>query len=104
MLGVIEVAFALYGRNVIVASAHEGARAAIEFDRAPEDAARVARETVARATGSLVDDLDVDVEVEDVGDRSVVHVRVSGRLRGWGPVPLPLIVSGNATVSREMVP
>lgn len=100
-LSVIQVAFALYGRNVIAASAHEGARAAIELGRGPDDAATVAIRTVRSSTGGLVDDLAVDVEVNDSTQRSVVTVRVSGVLEAWGPVPLPIPVVVHATAARD---
>ncbi|MCA1694613.1 MAG: pilus assembly protein, partial [Actinobacteria bacterium] len=56
VLGTIEVSLALYGRNVVAAAAHEGARAALELGRGPDSAAAVARSTVRRASGALVRD------------------------------------------------
>ena len=103
-LGVMEVAFALYGRNVLISSAHEGARAAIELGRDPGDAAAVAERTVRLSAGGLVDELDVDVGVAQDGDSSLVVVRVTGLVEPWGPVPLPVPVSARATASREDVP
>ena len=104
VLGVIEVAFALYGRNVVLSSAHEGARAAVELGRDPSDAIAVARRVVAQSAGGLVDELDVDVGIAD-NDRSVVVVvDVSGLIRSWGPVPLPVPVSVRATASRDAAP
>ena len=86
-LGVIEVAFALYGRNVVAASAHEGARAGIEVGRSSSDAAAVASRAVRSADGD-----------------GVVRVRVSGTLESFGPVPFPIPVSAGATATRDVVP
>ena len=104
-IGVMEVAFALYGRNVVLSSAHEGARAAVELGRTPSDAIVVARRVVARSAGALVDELDVDVRIATEEDRSVlVVVDVSGVVRAWGPVPMPVPVSVRATASRDASP
>jgi Flp pilus assembly protein TadG len=98
VLGVLEVAFALYARNVVAASAHEGARAAIEVGRGPADAARVARSTVERAAGNLVENLEVATTVSGGPGRSL-RVTVTGSLRPFGPVPIPVHVSSSATVA-----
>jgi len=100
-LGAIEVAFALYARNVLAASAHEGARAAIELGRSPEDAVAVAGATVRRAAGGLVSDLDISVATGAVNGRSVVRVHVTGSLKPFGPVPLPMRFSNTATSTRQ---
>jgi hypothetical protein len=99
VLAVIQVAFALYGRNVVAASAHEGARAAVELGRDVSDAQVIARRTVERATGRLVTSLDVNTTVVDSGDRSMVRVVVDGTLRPFGPVPFPIHVSSAATAA-----
>ncbi len=102
-LGAIEVAFALYGRNVVLSSAHEGARAAVELGRDPSDAVAVARRVVTASASGLVDDLDIDVGIGGEEHRSVVVVvRVSGVIEAWGPVPLPVPVSVRATASRDV--
>lgn len=100
VLGTIEVAFALYGRNVILSAAHEGARAAVELGRDPSEAAAIARSTVSRSAGGVVDDLDVHVEITD-GDPIRVAVRVSGIVDAWGPVPLPIPVTTVARATTE---
>jgi hypothetical protein len=104
VLGTVQVAFALYGRNVVAASAHEGARAAIELGRNPADAIGVARGAVIRSAGGLVDDLRVGVQVGRAGGTSLVRVRVTGRLKTVGPVPLPLPVDAVATSTRHTAP
>ena len=103
-VGVMEVAFALYGRNVVLSSAHEGARAAVELGRVPSDAIVVARRVVARSAGGLVDGLEVDVGIAREEDRSVAVVDVSGVITAWGPVPSPVPVSVRATASRDAAP
>jgi Flp pilus assembly protein TadG len=103
-LGTVQVAFALYGRNAMAASAHEGARAAIEFGRSPADAIAVARRTVLRSAGGLVEGLRVGVTIQRIGADSVVRVHVSGWLKALGPVPLPLPVDAVATSTRNRAP
>lgn len=102
VLGAIEVAFALYARNVVAAAAHEGARAGIELGRDPADASAIAHATVVRAAGGLVRDLRVDTSVTRHGTTSLVAVRVRGILRSFGPVPLPIPMSSTATVTRAV--
>jgi Flp pilus assembly protein TadG len=102
VLGTIEVAFALYARNVVGAAAHEGARAAAELGRTPHDATSIARAAVVASAGGLVRDLRVDTSVASAGTRSIVRVRVSGILRSFGPVPLPVPLRAAATVTREV--
>jgi Flp pilus assembly protein TadG len=103
-LGTVQVAFALYARNVMAASAHEGARAAIELGRSPADAIAVARRTVVRSAGGLVEGLRVDVTIQSTGTDSVVRVRIRGWLKALGPVPLPLPVDAVATSTRNTAP
>jgi Flp pilus assembly protein TadG len=104
VLAVIEIAFALYGRNVVHASAHEGARAAVELGRSSDEARAVAAATVRDAAGGLVGDLDVAVEVDGSESTTIsVLVRVRGTLRGFGPVPVPLPVSAAAVASRPRI-
>jgi hypothetical protein len=104
VLGVVEVAFALYGRNVVAASAHEGARAAVELGRGPSDAVAVARRSVLRLAGGLVEGIRIHVEVQSSSTGERVRVRVTGRLRPFGPVPLPLPVDAVATSARNLPP
>jgi hypothetical protein len=99
-LGVIQVTLALYGRNVVISSAHEGARAAIEFNGDPGQAALAATQTVRRATGRLVDHLTVAVSMERRGEDTVVRVELHGVLRTMGPVSVPLPVTARATSTR----
>ena len=103
-LGAIEVAWGLYGRNVVMSSAHEGARAALELGRTPSDAAAIATHTIKQSAGGLVDDLDVVVSNETLRGRSLVRVEIKAVLAPWGPVPMPIPIKTAATVSRSSIP
>ena len=96
VLGTIEVAFALYGRNVIASSAHEAARTAVELGRDPREAALVATNTVARSASNLTRDLNVDVDVS----RGSVRVTVRGVVDAFGPIPFPFPVEAVATAHK----
>jgi hypothetical protein len=100
-VGAIEVAFVLYGRNVLAASAHEGARAAVELGRAPSEAVAIANNTVRSSIGGLVRELDVSVTTLGVSGRSTVKVSVSGTLKPFGPIPIPIRFSSSATAARK---
>ncbi|MBA3350737.1 MAG: pilus assembly protein [Actinobacteria bacterium] len=104
VLGGIEIVWALYGRNVLMSSAHEGARAAIELGRNSSDAVAIATRSIEQSAGSLVEDLHVGVSTETFDGRSLVRVEVTGVLAPWGPVPMPIPVSTAATVSRSASP
>lgn len=101
-LGSIEVAFALYARNVVASAAHEGARAAIEVDRSLGDAAEIAQRTVVTAAGGLVSDLAVHTDIamspDGIGRSNVVVV---AELRMLGPVPLTIPVRLTARASGQ---
>jgi Flp pilus assembly protein TadG len=101
VLGVVEIAFTLYARNVVAASAHEGARAAIERGRTDAEARAVAEDTVRQSAGGLIDDLAVGVDTRADGDRSVVSVVVTGTVRPFGPVPLPVRLRSQSTLIGE---
>jgi hypothetical protein len=100
-LGVIQVAFALYAKNVVASSAHEGARAAIERGRSPGESAAIVRDIVARATGRLVEDLEVDVSTRRLASRRIVTVHVYGVITDFGPIPLPIPLSSRASAQVD---
>ncbi|MGH2774382.1 MAG: TadE/TadG family type IV pilus assembly protein [Actinomycetota bacterium] len=99
-LGVAQLALTLYGRNVVIASAHEGARAATELGRSEQEAEAIALRTTRSATGSLVDDLEIDVLTEPAGDDTRITVRLIGRLAAIGPVPISVPVDARASSLR----
>lgn len=105
VLGSIEVAFALYARNVVASAAHEGARAAIEVNRSLGDAAEIAQRTVARAAGGLVSELAVHTDIttspEGIG-RSNVTVRAELRVLGPIPVTIPVRLTARASGQRAV--
>src|SRR5665809_133940 len=96
-LGVAQLALTLYGRNVVIASAHEGARAATELGRSEQEAEAIALRTTRSATGSLVDDLEIAVLTEPVGEDALITVRLTGRLATVGPVPISIPVQARAS-------
>jgi hypothetical protein len=99
-LGVAQLALTLYGRNVVIASAHEGARAATELGRTEEEAVAIALRTTRSATGSLVDDLEIEVLTEPAGEDALVTVRLRGRLAAIGPVPISIAIEAQASSVR----
>ena len=101
-LSVIQISFVLYARNVIMASAHEGARRAVELGRTEAEAAALARQTAARSAGGLLDDLEVDVTSARSATGAVIRVDVVGRLKSFGPVPIPARLTATATASRTI--
>lgn len=99
-LGVTQLALTLYGRNVVIASAHEGARAATELGRSEQEAEAIALRTTRSATGSLVDDLEIEVLTEPAGEDALITVRLKGRLGAVGPVPISIPVEAQASSLR----
>jgi Flp pilus assembly protein TadG len=104
VLGAIQVAFVLYARNVVAASAHEGARAGVELGRSVEDARMVASEVVRSSADGLVEQMEVAVSVQALGDLTIVRVRVTGRLKSFGVVPIRIPVGSVATSVRREAP
>ena len=104
VLGTLQVALALYARNVVASAAHDGARAAVELGRDPSSAESVAREVVIRSAGRLVDDLDIAAEIERTDDSEVVRVVVRGRLTPFGPIPVsvPFVTTARASRTRGL--
>lgn len=96
-LGAVQVAFALYARNVVMSAAHEGARAVVERGAVAEDAQAVAFSVVERSAGGLVDGLSVDVSASG----STVRVHVRATTAAFGPVPVTLPLGATATSFRE---
>jgi Flp pilus assembly protein TadG len=104
LLGVVEVAFLLYARNVVAASAHEGVRAVVERGAGAADAELIAGRTVRESAGSLVTELQVGVVLRSSEDLERITVVVSGRVKPFGPVPLPVTMTTSASSTRETPP
>ncbi|HEX2049330.1 MAG TPA: hypothetical protein VHJ34_01715 [Actinomycetota bacterium] len=100
----MEVALALYGRNVVMSAAHEGARAAIELGRDPRHAIAIATSTVERAAGGLAGDVRVGVVTGELGGRPVVRVDVHAVVDPPGPVPFAFSVDARSVSAREVAP
>lgn len=104
-LGIVQVALVLYARNVMIASAHEGARAAVERGADPRDAGAVAAGVVRAATGRLVRDLRVRTKVARGRVSSTVTVSVTGIIHAPGPLPIPVRIAARGTASAsELTP
>lgn len=100
-IGVAQVSFTLYSRNVLAASAHEGARAAAENGRSVDDARVIVTEVVRRATGRMTERLSVSVaSSRAIGGGVSVSVRVRAALRPWGVVPISIPMTVEAEVTN----
>lgn len=100
-LGVAQVAFVLYARNVIASSAHEGARAAVERGRSDLEAEAVAREVVSRSAGGLIEHLTVDIATTGTHIRRRVTVSVRGVIKELGPIPIAIPVHSIASAELD---
>ena len=96
VLGALQVAFALYARNVLASAAHEGVRAAVERRAAAGDAVAVVAATVRRAAGGLIED--VAVTAVERGGRLTVRVRGTLDPVGPAPVSIPLVATATAVL------
>ncbi len=103
-LGVIEVALTLYARNVVLASLHEGARAAQEMGVSSASVGPVARNVISRAAGTLASDIEVSVGAAEVDGRRVVEIDLKANVVPPGPVPFTLPVHTTAVVPKETRP
>jgi Flp pilus assembly protein TadG len=89
-LGVLQVAFSLHARNVLVSAAQEGARYAANADRTPAEGVDRTRRAIAESLGDgvagrmSVSPLPVDLS----GPVPVVGMEVSG------PLPLVFLPAG----------
>ena len=87
LLGLVQLGIDLHVRNVLVASAAEGARYGANADRTPEDGAEYARRLIATALSARYAEGTVSADVEDAGGVAVVVVSVRTSLPlifGWG--------------------
>ena len=91
---VMQVGFVLHTRNVLVASAQEGARYGANADRGPADAQERTREVVATALSPTVADR-MDYGAVEVVRDGVVTMEVQVR----GPLPLVFLPAGPMRLS-----
>lgn len=99
-LGVLQLAFSLHTRNVLISAAQEGARYAANADRGPADGVARTQQAIADALGA---DVAARMSVTEsppttVGGAPVVGIQVSGRLPlVFLPAgPMSITVSGHA--------
>ncbi len=86
---VLQLGFVLHTRNVLVASAQEGARYGANADRDPIDARERTREVVATALSASVADR-MEYDAAEVLTDGVLTVEVTVR----GPLPLIFLPAG----------
>jgi Flp pilus assembly protein TadG len=89
-LMVLQVGVVLHVRNVLVASAAEGARYAANADRSPDEGAERAKQVIASALGGRVarSMTCVPVDGEDLNGQPVVDIRCTG------PMPVVFLPTG----------
>ena len=91
---VLQVAFVLHIRNVLVASAQDGARYGANADRGPTDAAERTRAVVADALSpGAAGRMDVVAEQVEVGGRATLRVTVTG------PLPVVFLPAGPLSIT-----
>ena len=104
VLGLVQVAFALYARNVVASSVHEGARAVVELNASAARAPAVARRAALSSAGGLIDDLEMAVATT-VSDREVlVRVRARATIDAPGPVLVSIPIEVTASATKELWP
>lgn len=103
-LGVIQIALLLFARNMVQASAHEAARAAIERGLAPDAASETARRVATASMGSMARRLDIATERRRIGTQEVVTVRVTAILEPAGPIPIAPAVVATARIGTTAEP
>lgn len=103
-LGAIQVALTVYAHNAVSASAYEGARVAAEIGTSMSDAHEVAAQMVQTSVGGMVEDARISVSTTRTPEGELVRVAVIGRQRAFGPIPVRLPVSAEATSLREVPP
>ena len=91
---VLQVGLVLHVRNVLVASAAEGARYGANADRTPEDGVERARSVVAQALSRAVADrLSFTAGRTSVDGAPVVEITVSG------PLPIAFLPAGPLSIT-----
>lgn len=88
-LGVLQLGFVLHTRNVLVASAQEGARYGANADRGPADAQARTRDVIATAlSGTVAGRMTYDAQEVVRGGALTMEVTVRG------PLPLVFLPAG----------
>lgn len=100
-LGVIQIAFSLYARNIVMTSTHEAARAAVERGRTEAEVHAIVRRVLGQGAGGVFRATRVEVVRHVEGTRLVVSVAVAGTIRSLGPFPASLPVTARAGAAGE---
>ena len=103
VVGTIQIALTLYARNIVMASVHDGARAAIEIGGSEDEAQAIARRVIEQSAGSLVSDLEVGAVSHSDSERYWVRVIASGRLDVPGPIPIDIPITVDTATGREVL-
>lgn len=91
---VVQVGVALHVRNVLVASAAEGARYGANADRSPQDGAERAEQVVGQSlSAGLAGRMRYQAELTDVDGAAVVEVTVTG------PLPVVFLPTGPLSIT-----
>jgi len=93
-LAVLQLGFVLHTRNVLIASAQEGARYAANADRGPVDALDRTRAVVATALSDTVADR-MPYDAQEVVREGLLTVEVTVR----GPLPLVFLPAGPMSIT-----
>ena len=88
-LGVLQLGFVLHTRNVLVASAQEGARFGANADRGPADACERTRAVIATALSDAVAGR-MSYDAQEVAREGVLTMEVTVS----GPLPLVFLPAG----------
>lgn len=99
-LAVLQLAFAVYVRNVVHDAAVEGAYHAALADTTPQEGVEVTREVISRAVGSEYAD-DVRIGVSGTAPHETVDVRVRTTFPLLGLIGIPLAMEVEAHAPAE---
>jgi Flp pilus assembly protein TadG len=99
-LAVLQLALAVYVRNVVHDAAVEGAYHAALADTTPEEGAERARLVITRAVGEAYAD-DIVVTTSDLGERDRIDVRIRTVLPVIGLLGIPSGLEVNAHAPSE---
>lgn len=96
-LGVLQLAFVLHTRNVLVSAAQEGARYAANADRTPADGVERTRQAIGDALGAGVRSrmTVTPLPVDRAGSVPVVGMQVRG------PLPVIFLPAGPLTITVQ---
>lgn len=103
-VGSIQVALLLYSRNLVQASAHEAARAALVKGLDDDEARTIAGRVVHRSLSPVTRDIEVALERSRTGSQMVVSVQVRAVAEPSGPIPIAVPVYSAAEIRATAEP